>query len=235
MPDEIIPPAATDATKTEAPKTDAPKTDAPKSEAPKTEAPKADAPKSDAPVERKSLLDKAGDKKSDEKKVDDKKPEEKKADQKLAENEIAIKLPEGFTAPEKVLADFKTLAKENGLKSEGAQKLVDLYVSRETERLASEKAAVEKQQDTWEAEVTKWPDAEEKLGLALKAVDGLGNENVKAFFKDSYVGSNPDIIQFLASVGKILSEPKFIESNQNGSTNSHEAVLARRFPKMLPK
>jgi hypothetical protein len=164
---------------------------------------------------RKSLLEKAaGDAKPAEKKADEKaaeaKPDEKKPDEKAGD--IEIKLPEGTTAPEKLLGEFKALGKTLGLKSDGAQKLIDLFATAEKEKQAAQQTADDKQQDVWEEEILKWPDAEEKLGLAKRAIMKLGDADAQAFFQVPFIGSNPSVVKFLASVGKLLGEAPFHET-----------------------
>jgi hypothetical protein len=43
--------------------------------------------------------------------------------------EVEFKVPEGVKPDDALIAQFKPIAKELGLKSEGAQKLVDLYAA----------------------------------------------------------------------------------------------------------
>ncbi len=134
-----------------------------------------------------------------------------KPDAKPEAGDIVLKLPDGAKIDEKVLGEFKGIGKELGLKSDGAQKLFDFYAKAEAAKAAAEQAAQDKQQDEWEEQLMAMPGIEEKLGLAKKATKGLANENAQAFFDSPYVGSNPDIVEFLSKVGKLMSEAPVIE------------------------
>ncbi len=181
-----------------------------------------------APEPRKTLEQKLADKKAADAKPEDKKdgkPDEKKPDAKAGE--IAIKLPEGAKVDDKALAKFKEVSQTLGLKSEGAQTLFDMYNSMQTELAKSAQAETEAQQDKWENEILSWANPEEELGLAKVAVNKLADDEAKAFFSDTFVGSNPNIVKFLANVGRLLKEAPLHES---GDTAKKEFTALDLFP-----
>ncbi len=210
MVDPVIPPA----TGAPAPSPTPSPTPAPTPAPSPAPSPAPDAKPDEKPAERKTLEQKLADQKA---KPDDKKPAEGEKKPDAKPDDIAIKLPEGVKVDEKQLGAFKDVSKELGLKSEGAQKLFDMYSKVEAEKAKAAQAADDEQQDKWEAEILKWPDAEEKLALAKTAISKLANDNAKAFFQVPFVGSNPDIVQFLAAVGKLMREAPLHESNGGGS------------------
>lgn len=235
MPDEPTIPAAPAIPAAAVPATPTPVVD------PKVADPKAAGPtdpaaaKPDAkPAEKKTLEQKLADKKAAEGKPDDKKPDVKDGGKKPDEKagDIEITLPKDAKVDTKVLTEFKVLAKDAGLKSDGAQKLYDFYTKAEAAKAAQVQAADDKQQDEWEAEILKWPDAEEQLGLAKKAILGLADENAQAFLQVPFIGSNPSMVKFLAKVGKMMSEAPLHEGS---GTPARAWTLDDVFPTMAKK
>jgi len=125
--------------------------------------------------------------------------------------ELQIKLPEGVKLDTGLFDAFKPIAKDLGLKSEGAQKLVDLFV---TAQQNAEKTRVEQHAER----VTKWAeearadkeigntnwDASVKAGqLALRKI---GSPELAALLNETGLGNHKAVIGFFARVGKSLSE-----------------------------
>ncbi len=218
-PDPAAPPAAD-------PKSVTPPAD-PKTPEPKVEDKSSD--KSGAPAERKTLEQKLADKKAADAaaKTGEGKPEDKKPDAKPDASGIEIKLPEGVKVDEKAMSSFKAISAELGVKSEGAQKLFDFYSKFQAEQSAAATKEINDTQDKWESELLAMPDVEEKLGLAKRAIEKLGDKEVQSMLQDSYLGSNPAVVQFLAKVGKLVSEDKIHEP---GTPGEREATLQALFP-----
>lgn len=154
--------------------------------------------------------DGAGSKAQDGQKPDDAKAAEGKPDD-AAGADIEVKLPDGVQADAGFLDAFKAVAKESGLKSEGAQKLVDFYAKQQA---AAQKAADEgfaKALKEMETEAStdeeiggaKW---DESKALALKAIAKFGTPKLAGVLNQSGLGNHPELLRFCARVGKGLAE-----------------------------
>ena len=134
--------------------------------------------------------------------------------------EIQIKLPDGVKLDEGLLNSFKPIAQKLGLKSEGAQELVDLFV-------ATQQKAAQVQQETHLDTITKWAEeakADKEIGntnwdttvkqgqLALRK---LGNPELVQLLNETGLGNHKAVIKFFATVGKSLSEDSL-----NGTTST---------------
>lgn len=137
------------------------------------------------------------------------KPEETKpADTKPTP--VELKLPEGFTADEKALEGFKTLAGELGLDSAKAQKVFDSYVAIEQSRAKALEQQYVQQDAKWRSELeadpdiggAKLPATKREVALAAKF---LGRGPLETLAKVG-LGSHPDIIRALVKVGRALSD-----------------------------
>lgn len=130
--------------------------------------------------------------------------------------ELELKLPDGFKADEKELAEFKALAKDVGLDSAKAQKVFDKFLSREQARNAAAEAAYDKQVKGWEAELAKefgfgdpkkWAESDTHLKrlfnhktfgpLALATRDQLHSAGL---------GSMPSAVKLLIAMGRGLAD-----------------------------
>ncbi len=224
---EVKPPAAPEVKPPAAPEVKPP------AEAVKIEEKKVEEPKK--AEERKSLLGKKGEEKKPEPTAEEKAAAEKLAAETKAKEEadtkIDIKLPEGFTAPKETIAAFTKLAEESGLKGPAAQKVIDMYVAHEQERAKAEEVASNELQDKWEAEIQKWPDADEKLGLAKRAIEKLGSPEAQAWFNDTIFGSNPHIVAMMAAAGALMKEDPLVEGN---SQPAQKDWYEGRFPNSKP-
>lgn len=198
--------------------TKAPEAPAPSSLLAGVKAPEAAPKQPEAPVSPEGVKPADG-------KAPDVKPGEGKADQK-GEEKLEVKIPEGFNSDTKSLEGFTSLAKELGLKSDGAQKLLDLFVANRQEAAKQESDQLSQQITKWEAEIKAKPGYEAELGLAKKALvnltKGLSPElaaDTQNLFEGTWIGSHPGVLAVLAAAGKLVGEDQFIEGG-NGARPS---------------
>lgn len=127
--------------------------------------------------------------------------------------DIELKLPDGYDPKDPALADFKTVAKELGLKSEQAQKIADLYVKSQ-EPLRAELARQAAEKATWESAIKKDPEIggakyAESLELARRAVVKFGGAELKQvdqLLEESGLGNHPAFVKLFARIGRGLGE-----------------------------
>lgn len=152
--------------------------------------------------------------------------------------EIEIKVPEGVEADQDLIEAFKPLAKEFGLDSAKAQKLVDLYAN--AMKGANEKAdaAWNEQKQAWREEASK--DKEiggekftENVKLARTAIAKFGGDGLKKALNDLGIGNHPEIIRFAARIGRAISEDSVTIAGTRPSTATDaESKLRAAYPSM---
>lgn len=190
----------------------APAPDAPKPEptvlgtpAPKPDVAPSNAPKPDAAAE---------DKKPD----GDKKPDDKTAAATV--DPKAFKLPDGFTADEKQLGEFASIANELKLPQDAAQKFLDLHAT-------ALKQASETSSKFWSDKQAEWatqnkadfgpePAKNPKIIAVSKMIDSLGEKPAAALkeaLEFSGMGNNPAVIAAFAALAERLTEPGHAKGN----------------------
>lgn len=186
------------------------------------------APEAKAPEAGKSLV--SGE-------VTPKGEQEPKAADKAPED-IQIKLPEGVKVDEKFMGEFQGIAKELGLKSEAAQKLVDLHLSY-VDRLSKEFAeAGTKQADEWYKAVEADPEVggaklKDTALTVHKAVQKFGGDEFRKSVDELGLGNWPPLVKFLHKVGSTLKDDSVSGTAQPASTpaNDDEAFFKGLYDK----
>lgn len=149
-------------------------------------------------TEQKQTADTGGDKAKEE------------AAKKAAED-FELKLPDGVKAEKAFLDGFKAIAKENGLKGEGAQKFVDFYVKAQKEAEAKSEKAWAEQNEAWKKQVQDdkdigGPKLKETIAHAKRFVAKFGTPALTKLLDDSGLGNHPDAVRLFAAAGKALAE-----------------------------
>jgi hypothetical protein len=153
--------------------------------------------------------------------------------------EIEIKLPEGVTLDPATLDKFKPLAKEFGLDSAKAQKLVDLQVEALNAQRQQADAAWGEQRTQWVETAKK--DAEfggakfaENVKVAQAAIEKFGGPALKKALNDYGLGDHPELIRFAYRVGKAISEDSIRGATAAPAAgNDQDAKLREAFPSMF--
>jgi hypothetical protein len=173
------------------------------------------------------------------------KPTEAGAEAKATEltsAEIELKLPEGIKVDDTLFSEFKTVAKELGLDSAKAQRLLDLQV-----RTAQD---FDKKVDAaWEQTRTEWVEkakSDKEFGganydasikSARLAVNKFGGAEFKKFLNDFGIGDHPELIRFMAHVGKAFGEDRTAGTTAAGTSApqnpTQEDILRARYPSMF--
>lgn len=126
--------------------------------------------------------------------------------------ELEVTVPEGFEVDPKALDAFKTIAKDSGLKSESANKLIALYAEQARAAAESQVAAFRKQSDAWETDLI----ADKEFGGQNLAASKANLDRARAMSPeaktlmmslDEYgLGNLPSAVKFFAKFGSMLSE-----------------------------
>ena len=133
-----------------------------------------------------------------------------------------FKVPDGMGLDDSV-GEFKTVAKELKLPAEAAQRLVDLAVKREQNRID----AHAKQVKDWGAELA----ADKEIGgakeaetrtLAAKALS-LAPPGVREVLEASGLGNYPPMVRWARAIGKALSEDKHVPATRAAASSESMA------------
>jgi hypothetical protein len=123
-----------------------------------------------------------------------------------------LKASEGRQFDPQVLEAYTEVARELNLSNDNAQKLLDKVAPIMAERQQAQLDAI---RSDWEqsSKADKEFGGErltENLGIAKKALDAFGTDELKSLLKESGLGNNPEVIRFMYRAGQNISEDKFI-------------------------
>lgn len=153
--------------------------------------------------------------------------------------EFEVRLPEGIEPDSVLLEKFKPLAKELGLKSEGAQKLVDLAIEMQTKAAAT---ATETAKSQWEAETKKWAetvradkeiggaDFEKNVAMAKQAVARFGGKELAEYLDASGLGNHPSLVKAFVKIGKEIAEDSSEGRRGSGPPKGASDPMRERYP-----
>jgi colicin import membrane protein len=159
------------------------------------------------------------------------------ADAKAAAAKFEVKLPEGIKLED--LGALEPLAKEVGLDSAKAQKVVDHFLKLNADIQAKQVAA----QDAVHAEWKKALKSDKDFGgaafdasraNALKAVSKYGDAELNTFLSSNAVGDHPGLFRMLARIGKAMAEDSVAGTSSNGVKPPEPKTLAQRFYPGMP-
>lgn len=146
--------------------------------------------------------------------------------------ELEITLPDGVEFDAEILSDFKTMAKEAGLTSEGAGKFVALQ-GRLNEKAAEQAVQADAKRDTdWVSELKADPDfgGEHLKQTSMEAGSFLrqfGGESLAKELHDSGLGNHPGLIRMFARARRAIAEDSSGDRKGNqGAPKSRESKLA---------
>lgn len=152
--------------------------------------------------------------------------------------DIEIKVPDGVQVDEDLMGKFKPLAKEIGLDSAKAQKMLDLYIEAQNGYSSKIDAAWNETKEGWRETVKKDPEIggakfNETVGIARKAIEKFGGPGLKQALNDLGIGNHPEIVRFAYKVGKMISEDSVAGiTGSPPKANDEEAKLRAAFPSM---
>ena len=156
--------------------------------------------------------------------------------------DFVLTLPEGFQADEAVLAEFKGLALESGLKPESAQKFLDMQMRLETARVAQVDTQWKAQQATWAEAIKADKDVgganlEQSRAFAKAGVDLAGGDALRAELQQLGLTNHPALVKAFVSIGKALAEDSIAGTAGASPTpgNNDDAFLRAQYPSMFPK
>lgn len=137
-----------------------------------------------------------------------------------------FKLPEGITADEALMKEFRTAAHASGLQPRQAQGLLDWFNKNQGERMASYTKTMEegvgKLKGEWGGKF------DEKLSVASRAVKELGGDELISLLEETGLGNHPTLVKFFAKLGESTMEDKIIVGDtSSGDQQSKDAILMK--------
>jgi hypothetical protein len=147
-----------------------------------------------------------------------------------------FKFPEGYKPQDEYLGKFQTLAKNIGLKQDGAQQLVDLFGEMHQGLVKSHAAE-------GEALLTAWKEAaktdkeyggaefDKNIGLANKVFEKFGSPALKTLLDSTGFGSNPEVLRLAIKIGRAIGEDNLVSGNSAGGSDKPDPLKVM-FPTM---
>lgn len=174
---------------------------------PEPNTPDGDKPEGDNPEGDKPSGDDGNKPDDDTKDGDDSDEENQGAPEEYEEFEI----PEGYETDDSKMGDFKEWAKESGLSQKQAQSVINKAAKHEADIVAGQYKTWEETQDKWIAEGKAdeefgGDNYDESVGIAKKAIDQFGTDELKNALVVTGAGNHPEIIRAFYRVGKAMSE-----------------------------
>lgn len=116
-------------------------------------------------------------------------------------------LPEGQSADQAVMDAFKSLAAENGLSQEAAQKFVDLQAQLNQKQQQSIAGITQQWAKDARAD-TEFGGAgfDRNVGLAQQALSAFGSPALTDLINQTGLGNHPEVIRTFWRIGRALSE-----------------------------
>ena len=141
-------------------------------------------------------------------------------------------LPEGFSVEDVSMAEFKNLAKEQGLSQAQAQSVLDLYCNKVAPQMQKlQLAAFDKQVADWQAESIKIH-GNKGIEAANSALKRFASPEYIQFLQDSGLGNHPQQIAMWKNVAGQISESKLVDAKPSPS---QQGQLYKNSPSMYGK
>ncbi len=131
-------------------------------------------------------------------------------------------LPEGYEADKGLVEGFYKTALDAKVPKGAAKKLMDWYIQQDVQHQQDlQKSYKEEMDKGMEALRQKWgAAADHNVALCQQVVADIGVPGLKEALEETGAGNHPAVIEFLAKVGKFLSEDSIITAPQVGQSKS---------------
>jgi hypothetical protein len=155
---------------------------------------------------------------------------------------IEIGIPEGSEIPQEAVDAFLPIAKELGLNSEQATKLVEYQdkVNREAQAdlTAQWKARSDQWRDSLQKDVDFGGDAYEgNIQASRRALRAFGGEPLASALGALGLGNHPELVKFFARVGRAMGEDDSsfdggVKKGKPDAATARREYLKRQYPSM---
>lgn len=126
--------------------------------------------------------------------------------------EFVIKSPEGVEYDKQVLGKYTEVAKELNLTQDAAQKMLDKIAPALQERHVQQVAEIHNQWVSASQTDKEFggEKLQENLGVARKALDSFGTQELRALLNESGLGNHPEIIRFMYRAGSAIGGDRYV-------------------------
>jgi len=173
---------------------------------------------------------KPGDQPSDKKNSDESnKGTDGKA--RVVPEKYELKLPDGSPLNAKALDQVASFAKEKGLTQDEAQAILERESAVLASYVDSQKQELAQKQKEWVESIKTDKEIggdgfNKTIEMAKRVVDRFATDSLKKALNDSGLGNHPELVRFVARIGKAMSEDQLIlPSAQTGGKKSMEDVF----------
>ena len=144
--------------------------------------------------------------------------------------EYKFAAPEGVTYDATLVEKVTEIAKESKLPVEAAQKLLDHQHS----LLSAQQKALDDTVAGWKADLAADPEVggaklEESRATVNKAIS-LGSKELAELLESSGMVSHPVVFKFLHTVGKALSEDRFVQAREQPGAQAGRSLAKVLYP-----
>lgn len=155
------------------------------------------------------------------------------AKNKTVPDKYDIKVPDGMTLDETVLAEFTPLAKELNLTNEGVQKLADFQAKFVAKQMTSAQQTQQKAFETYVDNITKesveffGTKLEAELPYVAKGRDNFADAEVMELLEATGLSNHKAFIKMFAKMGRTVSEDRLVEGRAavQGDTRTDGQVI----------
>lgn len=172
----------------------------------------------------------------------EKPPEEKPAEeQKAAEKpeDFHVDVPEGVEVDTRLMDSFTAAAKDLGLQSAQAQKLVDAYAAAQAANAEAAEAQWQQQQAEWQQQLKADKDVggqafERNIQMANQALSRFGGAELVQLLQSTGLSNHPGFVKFAVSVGKAMADDtaRGGRGTSTDAAQTEEARLRALYPTM---
>lgn len=139
-------------------------------------------------------------------------------------------MPEGIELDTELTDQFKATAKELNLTQDQAQKVIELGAAM---RQRDAEAIVALRED-WITQTKSDPEIggdklDATLATAKRAVSAYGSQQFIDLLNQSGLGNHPEVVRFMANVGKTVAEDNKVVTNGNPNPTGHQSLAGRLF------
>lgn len=150
---------------------------------------------------------------------------------------LELKLPEGVELDAQLLDGFKATAAKVGLDSAKAQTVFDNFVAFQQAQTKSVNESFAKQDAAWAAELKADPLLGGSKWDATRADIGRVAQHFKAgpalkLLESAGLGNHPELVRFVASVGRALREDSIAGTRQSGGAGERQPFGDVAYPTM---
>jgi hypothetical protein len=155
-----------------------------------------------------------------------------------AVTEIEITVPEGAKVDEAMIAEFKALAKDQGLTSASASRLVAWDIERQAKAMKAAEATWAKQGEDWEAANKADPEIGGQkyattVNNAQRALKWAGIPGLQKALVEMGLQNHPGLLRLCAKFGAALAEDKSpFPGGPGAKVESQGERLRREYPSM---